>query len=142
MIVLLDSLLERLVHGWEVRTPQHLSEILEAMETVLANFGCEEQEWNRIRIALDEAITNGCKHGNGWNPEKKVLVTVLHCSLQDFQVRIVDEGLGFDPEDVPDPREIENLERPCGRGLLLMRHYMNVKFEPPGNSVILSRKEP
>jgi serine/threonine-protein kinase RsbW len=40
-------------------------------------------------------------------------------------VQITDEGPGFNPADVPDPTAPENLERPCGRGLLLMRHYMS-----------------
>ena len=48
-----------------------------------------------------------------------------------FEVHISDEGPGFDPTDVPDPTAVENLERPCGRGLMLMRHYMTeVHYTP------------
>jgi serine/threonine-protein kinase RsbW len=55
-------------------------------------------------------------------------------------VRIADQGPGFNPSDVPDPVAFENLERPCGRGLLLMRHYMtDVVFDPPGNCVVMSK---
>jgi serine/threonine-protein kinase RsbW len=58
-----------------------------------------------------------------------------------FLVHIADEGPGFDPCDVPDPMSVENLERPCGRGLLLMRHYMNeVVFHPPGNVVSMTKR--
>jgi len=53
-----------------------------------------------------------------------------------FEIHITDEGTGFDPCDVPDPTAFENLERPCGRGLMLMRHYMSeVTFSSRGNSV-------
>ena len=53
---------------------------------------------------------------------------------------IADEGKGFDPDDVPDPMAPENLERPCGRGLLLMRHYMTeVTYHPPGNRLSMSK---
>jgi serine/threonine-protein kinase RsbW len=55
-------------------------------------------------------------------------------------VRITDEGPGFDPADVPDPTAVENLERPCGRGLMLMRHYMNeVAYSERGNTVTMSK---
>jgi serine/threonine-protein kinase RsbW len=57
-----------------------------------------------------------------------------------FDVLIRDEGHGFDPEDVPDPTAVENLERPCGRGLMLMRHYMsNVCFNHSGSCVSMTR---
>lgn len=53
---------------------------------------------------------------------------------------ISDEGPGFDPNDVPDPTDIENLERPCGRGLMLMRHYMTeVNYNSTGNSVRMKK---
>jgi serine/threonine-protein kinase RsbW len=55
-----------------------------------------------------------------------------------LEVRITDEGIGFDPSDVPDPTAVENLERPCGRGLMLMRHYMTeVSYNERGNSVYM-----
>ena len=53
---------------------------------------------------------------------------------------ITDEGSGFDPLDVPDPTAVENLERPCGRGLMLMKHYMSeVDFNERGNSVRMAK---
>jgi serine/threonine-protein kinase RsbW len=57
-----------------------------------------------------------------------------------FEIMISDEGPGFDPLDVPDPTDIENLERPCGRGLMLMRHYMTeVNYNDKGNSVRMKK---
>ena len=92
-----------------------------------------------IKLALEEALVNAIKHGNQMDPHKKV-----HISYQVrpdlFDIHITDEGGGFDPCDVPDPTVAENLERPCGRGLMLMRYYMSqVTFSSTGNSVRMSK---
>ncbi len=92
-----------------------------------------------IRLALEEALINAIKHGNQLDRTKKVYIA--YRILEDrFEVKITDDGPGFDPADVPDPTAIENLERPCGRGLMLMRHYMQeVAYNSTGNSVSMSR---
>jgi serine/threonine-protein kinase RsbW len=75
------------------------------------------------------------KHGNQMNRSKKVHIS-YRIIPHRIDVEISDEGGGFDPEDVPDCTSVENLERPCGRGLMLMRHYMtHVEFTGPGNIV-------
>ena len=92
-----------------------------------------------IRLALDEAIVNAIKHGNGFHPEKTVRV---NCLIEDdfFRIEIEDQGSGFRLEDVPDPTEEENLERPCGRGIMLMRSFMSkVEYNPTGNTVLLEK---
>ena len=76
-----------------------------------------------IRLAIEEAIINAIKHGNRQDPQKFVQVRYT-VDEEHFLVEIEDEGPGFDPNDVPDPTAPENLERPSGRGLLLMRAYM------------------
>ena len=95
----------------------------------------------KIRLAVEEALVNAIKHGNQMDRAKKVHISYrLHGDR--FEVHIADEGPGFDPADVPDPTAVENLERPCGRGLMLMKHYMSeVAFSPQGNSVRM-RKVP
>lgn len=92
-----------------------------------------------IRLALEEALINAIKHGNQLDHTKKVHLSFR--ILEDrFEVQIHDEGPGFDPTDVPDPTAIENLERPCGRGLMLMRHYMDeVAYNSRGNGVTMAR---
>ena len=63
-----------------------------------------------------------------------------HVTPERFEIRITDEGPGFNPEDVPDPTAIENLERPCGRGLLLMRGFMTeVEYQGRGNVVSMAK---
>ena len=98
-----------------------------------------EREIFAIRLAVEEALVIAIKHGNQMDRGKKVHVT-YHVHADRFDVLITDEGPGFDPEDVPDPTAPENLERPCGRGLLLMRHYMTeVTFHPPGNRLTMAK---
>jgi serine/threonine-protein kinase RsbW len=92
-----------------------------------------------IKLALEEALINAIKHGNQMDPAKKVRV-LYRVAPGFFEVRVVDEGNGFDPGDVPDPTAVENLERPCGRGLMLMRHYMSeVCYSSSGNCVAMSK---
>jgi serine/threonine-protein kinase RsbW len=72
------------------------------------------------------------------DPDKKVFIR-YRISSERFDIHIVDQGRGFNPDDVPNAVAEENLERPSGRGLLLMRHYMTaVVFHAPGNRLSMS----
>jgi len=109
------------------------------VEQLLQNNQVPGHDIFSIRLALEEALINAIKHGNQLDRAKKV--QIAYRVLPDrFEVSISDEGTGFDPNDVPDPTAIENLERPCGRGLMLMRHYMTeVNYAGSGNTVIMHR---
>jgi serine/threonine-protein kinase RsbW len=101
--------------------------------------GFSESDIFAIKMALEEALVNAIKHGNQMDRSKKVHIE-FRLESGHFEVRIADEGAGFDPDDVPNCTDPENLERPCGRGLLLMRHYMNrIDYIPPGNVVVMSK---
>ena len=92
-----------------------------------------------VRLALEEALVNAIKHGNGMDPGKQVHVD---CSFTDDRVTIVieDEGTGFDVTDVPDPTMEENLDKPGGRGIMLMRSFMNqVEYNDAGNRLVLEK---
>lgn len=92
-----------------------------------------------MRLALEEAIVNAIKHGNRMDPDKSVQI---HCEVDESRVfvRIEDEGPGFDPSDVPDPTAVENLEKPGGRGIMLMRAFMTrVEYQGRGNAVELEK---
>jgi serine/threonine-protein kinase RsbW len=92
-----------------------------------------------IKLALEEALINAIKHGNQMDLTKQVRV-LYRVAPGFFEVRVFDEGIGFDPGDVPDPTAVENLERPCGRGLMLMRHYMTeVCYSSSGNCVAMTK---
>jgi serine/threonine-protein kinase RsbW len=119
--------------------PAEARRVQEDIERALKSNRFEEREIFSIKLALEEALVNAIKHGNQMDRSKKVHIA-YRVSPERFDIHIADEGPGFDPEDVPDPMAIENLERPCGRGLLLMRHYMTeVTFHPPGNRVTMCK---
>lgn len=98
-----------------------------------------ERELFGVRLALEEAFVNAIRHGNQMDSTKKVRVAYT-VTPERFDIRIVDEGPGFDQTVVPDPTAPENLERPCGRGLMLMRHYMNsVTYTDRGTCVTMTK---
>jgi len=113
--------------------------IQQQIEQLLHERQTNEHDVFGIKLALEEALINAIKHGNQMDRNKKVRI-YLQLRADHFEVQISDEGSGFDPEDVPDPTAVENLERPCGRGLMLMRHYMNeVRYEARGTVVIMCK---
>lgn len=113
--------------------------IQDDIERLLHARHINEHEVFSIKLALEEALVNAIKHGNQMDRAKKVRIAYQFLADR-LNVQITDEGCGFDPCDVPDPTAFENLERPCGRGLMLMRHYMtDVAFNERGNSVAMSK---
>jgi len=117
----------------EARTVQDL------IEQLLQVHAAPEHDQFSIKLALEEALVNAIKHGNQMDAAKAVRIRYL-VARDRFEVTITDEGPGFDPDDVPDPTAPENLERPCGRGLMLMRHYMTeVSFRGKGNVVAMRK---
>jgi serine/threonine-protein kinase RsbW len=109
------------------------------IEHALKNHHYSERDIFGIKLALEEAVINAIKHGNQMDRAKKVRIA-YRISPDRFEVLIADEGSGFDPKEVPDPTAVENLERACGRGLMLMRHYMTeVAFNHRGNSVTMRK---
>jgi len=113
--------------------------VQEEIEQRLLERRATDQEVFSVRLALEEALVNAIKHGNQLDRAKKVYISYRFLTDR-FEIRITDEGAGFDPADVPDPTDVENLERPCGRGLMLMRHYMTeVNYNNTGNSVIMAK---
>jgi serine/threonine-protein kinase RsbW len=92
-----------------------------------------------VHLTLEEAFLNAVKHGNKMDPAKKVKID-YSVDPDKIEISITDEGSGFEPESVADPRFGEGLFEPGGRGLLLMNSYMDiVKFNERGNSVYMVR---
>ena len=88
-----------------------------------------------IHLALEEAFLNAVQHGNKADATKQISIECLITPAK-FDISITDQGTGFDPDVVPDPRNEENLCKLCGRGLLLMRSYMDVvEYNETGNCV-------
>ena len=109
------------------------------IKDALAGQQFDDQDQFYIELAVEEALVNAVKHGNQLDDAKKVSVKCVITPAR-FDIRIEDEGAGFDPGDVPDPTAPENLERPCGRGLLLIRRFMtDVRYHGRGNVVTMSK---
>jgi anti-sigma regulatory factor (Ser/Thr protein kinase) len=95
-----------------------------------------------IGVALQEALTNAIIHGNHFDREKTVSVSVDVNEDCDLILRVKDSGSGFDPSAVPNPIASENLLAPCGRGILLMQRFMDeVEFNfDHGTEVCMRRR--
>ena len=112
--------------------------VMDRMKTL--NYG--ERSLFAMRLCLEEALINAMKHGNKMDRARKI--TVSCCSDgHEAQINVEDEGQGFHPEAVPDPTRPENIQLAHGRGLLLMRSYMDsVEHNAKGNKVTLIKKAP
>ncbi len=105
----------------------------------LGLFGWSPEEIFAVHLAAEEALVNAAVHGNKLDPLKRVHV---ECEVSSDLIRltVTDEGPGFDPEAVPDCTLAERLECASGRGVMLMRSFMNrVEYNAKGNSVVLEK---
>ena len=126
------------------RTFDSTLESVDAAEEVVLQqareLGFEEDDQHKIGIAVRECMVNAVVHGNRYNNRKKVHVSVAR-SPGTLEIRISDEGEHFDMTQLPDPLADENLLRHSGRGLLLMRAFMDEfqvrRREPNGTEVRL-----
>lgn len=86
--------------------------------------GFQEEDLHKIGMAVREAMVNAVVHGNRYNLRKKVHYSVS-CVDKQLSVTIVDEGEGFEAAELPDPLSEENLLRQSGRGLLLIKAFVD-----------------
>jgi len=109
-------------------------ENIEVAERVLrdlcrqAGLGNDDDYW--LVTALREALANAIRHGNRQDPTLHVRVAYV-VENSTVTITVEDQGEGFDPKDIPDPTDPQNLLRPNGRGIFYMRQFMNrVDFSP------------
>ncbi|MEM7479556.1 MAG: ATP-binding protein [Acidobacteriota bacterium] len=112
------------------------------LNDALERLGVGEDSRHWIDLAVREAVANAIKHGNQCDPAKRVEV---EARLEDHTVvvRVEDEGHGFDPRYVEDPRAPKNLLRPSGRGIFYIEKFMDgVDWEvgASGGTVLVLRK--
>ncbi len=93
--------------------------------------GFEEDDLHQLGMAVRESMVNAVVHGNRYNSRKKVHLSVTKESDR-LTIVIADEGDGFDPSNVPDPLAEGNLLRQSGRGLLLIRAFVDEFHVLPG----------
>lgn len=128
---------EKILHqSWTLKSTE--KEVQSVTALILKTLG--EHQFNEdivfgIHLSLEEAFVNAIRHGNHGDPNKTISVECL-ITPEKFDISISDEGFGFDPEGVPDPRCNGNLYKCTGRGVLLIQSYMDVvEYNARGNCV-------
>jgi len=118
-----------------------LIENIRVIESFIDNskeeFEFEDDIYGNIMVAVTESVNNAIRHGNKFDKDKNVYLTL---QVEDNQLlfEVEDEGPGFDYENLPDPTAPENLENPGGRGIFLMRNLCDeVNFFDQGKKVQL-----
>ena len=130
---------------WSFRlnsTMESVGEVEAAAEKLAAEAGLSDDERFHVTMAVREAAVNAVLHGNEYDPAKQIEVS-LENTGHALVVTIADQGRGFVPETVPDPLAPENLLRGTGRGIFLIRSFMDeVHFRQlhPGTELTLVKK--
>ncbi|OGX80931.1 ATP-binding protein [Hymenobacter glacialis] len=119
-----------------------LVENIRVVESFIDNskdtFQIEDDIYGNIMVAVTEAVNNAIRHGNKFDKDKNVYLS-LFVEAQQLKFEIEDEGAGFNFDDLDDPTAPENLENPGGRGIFLIRHLADeVEFSKDGRCVHLT----
>jgi serine/threonine-protein kinase RsbW len=115
------------VETTELTLPSRIESVEEAAGSIvdiLKRSGVSDDVLFGIDMAVREAVTNAVLHGNKLDENKFIHVTTI-TSPDRFEISIDDEGEGFNPTEVPDPTDSENILKTSGRGIFFMRTFMN-----------------
>ena len=114
--------------------------VLQYLVERLAKLGVIKPERSNLFVALDEAFVNAVKHGNKNDPGKLVRITA-ELSPKEARFTVEDEGEGFNVQEIPDPRDPENLFKTSGRGVLLICNIMDeVYYNERGNCLTMVKR--
>jgi serine/threonine-protein kinase RsbW len=120
-------------------TMESVSVVETAADKLAAEAGLDEDERFKIAMAVREAAVNAVLHGNDYDPNKMVTASFENTG-KSLVILIADQGIGLDPDTLPDPLAPENLLRGTGRGIFLIRSFMDeVHFRQlnPGTELTL-----
>ena len=131
--LLLDSTLEGVDQGENlVRAALHQSSL-----------PVDDQYW--VLLAVRKVLVNAAYHGNHYDTSKKVSLRIVSCANR-ILIEIGDEGDGFEPQAVPDPKMEQNLQKQSGRGLLIARSFLDDltirRREPRGMLIRMTKRLP
>ena len=111
---------------------------------VARSVGLDEDAMHWVSVAIRESVINAIKHGNKSDASKHVFVEFeTATAIPELSIRVRDQGEGFDPETVANPLEPENLLKSSGRGIFLIRNFMDdvqLRRAPEGGMEIRMRK--
>lgn len=122
--------------------PKRIAEADEFVESALRERGVPESLISDLAIASTEMVNNAIIHGNKKDAAKKVTI-IMAFTANEVEIRVEDEGNGFNPDTVPDPLAEENLLREVGRGIFIVRSLMDdLKYEKTaqGGMAVIMRK--
>lgn len=121
---------------------ESVSQVEQTAERLAKDAGLDEDETFRVTMAVREAAINAVLHGNSYDPEKRISASFENTG-KALVIKISDQGKGLDPATLPDPLAPENLLRGTGRGIFLIRTFMDeVHFRPlePGTELTLVKR--
>ncbi len=130
------------IHTHKVTVQSNSEALKESWQWLLKQF--ESMDYSdhdsfAVHLALEEAFYNAISHGHKMNIEKKVDIE-FNVSPEKVDIYLTDSGPGFDPNTIPDCRLPENLYKTEGRGIFLMKAYMDlVEYNKSGNCVHMVR---
>ena len=119
--------------------PHNLITVEEFINYFAVDLHVNEDKMAGLLLSVTEATTNAIIHGNK-SDESKIVTIDVRKEADKIVIKVKDQGKGFDPGIVPDPTETENLLKDSGRGLYLMRVYMDdvqYNITPEGTEIIL-----
>lgn len=123
-------------------SPESVDDAEASVRRFAEDAGFDESDTYFIALAVREIYANAVKHGNRFDPAKKVDLR-LTASEKELIVEVKDQGNGFNIDDVPDPRLPENLDKPSGRGLVLAKGIMDefhIEANSPGGTYVRMSK--
>ncbi len=118
---------------------ESVNRVEQTAEEMARKAGLDEEEIYRVAMAVREAAVNAVLHGNAYDAEKRITAS-FEQTAESLVFRIGDQGKGLNPETLPDPLAPENLLRGSGRGIFLIRSFMDeVHFRQlqPGTELTL-----
>jgi len=108
--------------------PNLIPEVNDFIFEKLESLDIDNSLLTNLNLAISEGLSNAIVHGNKLDPRKIVIIT-LNCFDNRIEVSIKDNGNGFNPEEVPDPTNPENLLKDSGRGIYIMKSFIEeVKY--------------
>lgn len=131
------STMRRMICREEIRSEVHaIHDLTHRILTIAEKHGFGDEALKDLHLALDESIANAFIHGNAGMPGKSIQV---RCFLHDddvLEIRVRDQGHGFNRDNLPDPTHGDNILNPHGRGIFLIKRFMDrVDFNRPGNEI-------
>jgi len=118
--------------------PENIRIVESFIDNVKDKYSLSDDVYGNVMIAVTESVSNAISHGNNGEKTKNVSLTMV---LEDSSIKftVTDQGAGFDFNNLPDPTSPENLDKPGGRGIFLMKNLCDeVSFSEEGNSVELT----